>query len=114
MREKLSGGSGVGVLGRLHCEGVTGGRRSIWQVEDGGAAFQGEGTAGQRPGSREQHRLLENDVAGGGQGWERQLERQKGRSVKRLLLSAEGGWCVPSSTGVNRRQVQATQSTSGR
>lgn len=62
MREKLSGGSGVGVLGRLHCEGVTGGRRSIWQVEDGGAAFQGEGTAGQRPGSREQHRLLENDV----------------------------------------------------
>lgn len=44
----------------------------------------------------------------------RQLERRKGRSFKGLLLSAEGGWRVPSSTGVTRKQVQATQSTSGR
>lgn len=44
-RGMVLGGSRGGVLGRLHCEGGTGGRRSIWQAEDGGTAFQEKGTA---------------------------------------------------------------------
>lgn len=50
------GGSGGSVLGSTYCGGITR-VRSIWQVENGGTAYQGEGTAGAKSQSREKYSL---------------------------------------------------------
>lgn len=99
--DSTAGGLGWGFLGRPHSEGVVKDREKHLAGGEWRTRIPG-GRHSKAKAWKQEKRSIFGGWCGRGPGVGERLERQQGRSLKGLLLSAEGGWSAPSGHRVKR------------